>query len=58
MEEMRAFDFVSICHFMHKSLGITYNLSQALQRTSQDVVNVMCFVGIAKSRLQKLRDSG
>jgi hypothetical protein len=43
---------------MHRSLGITYDLSQALQRKSQDVVNAMYLVGIAKSRLQKLRDSG
>jgi hypothetical protein len=51
MEEMRTFDFVFIYHLMHKSLGITYDLSQVLQRKSQDIVNVMCLVGIAKSRL-------
>jgi hypothetical protein len=55
---MRTFDFVFICHLMHKSLGITYDLSQALQHKSQDVVNAMCLVGIAKVQLQKLRDSG
>jgi hypothetical protein len=43
---------------MHKSLGIIYDLSQALQRKSQEVMNAMCLVGIAKFRLQKLRDSG
>jgi hAT family C-terminal dimerisation region len=58
MEEMQTFDFVFIYHLMHKSLGITYDLSQALQRKSQDVVNAMCLVGIAKSQLQKLRDGG
>jgi hypothetical protein len=58
VEEIRTFDFVFTCHLMHKSLGITYDLSQTLQRKSQDVVNAMCLVGIARVRLQKLRDSG
>jgi hypothetical protein len=51
MKEMLTFDFVFICHLMHKSLGITYDLLQALQRKSQDVVNAMCLVWIVKFRL-------
>jgi hypothetical protein len=30
VEEMRTFNFVFICHLMHKSLDITYDLSQVL----------------------------
>jgi hypothetical protein len=46
VKEMRTFNFVFICHLMHKSLGITYDLSQALQRKSQDVVNVIVWWGL------------
>ncbi|XP_031259938.1 uncharacterized protein LOC116118104 [Pistacia vera] len=41
---------------MSKVLGITYDLSQALQRKDQDLLNAMQFVQISKYRLHKLRN--
>ncbi|XP_057990623.1 uncharacterized protein LOC131172999 [Hevea brasiliensis] len=45
-------------HLMRNILGITYELSQALQGKDQDIVNVMTLVKIAKQRLQAMRDEG
>ena len=42
---------------MRKVLSITSNLSQALQRKDQDIVNVMMLVKHSKRRLQTLRDN-
>ncbi|XP_058753516.1 uncharacterized protein LOC131626697 [Vicia villosa] len=39
-------------------LGISNELSQALQRKDQDIVNAMKLVDITKQRLQALRDDG
>ena len=39
-------------------LGITNELSQALQMKDQDIVNAMTYVQVSKRRLQRLRDSG
>ena len=39
-------------------LGINNELSQALQRKDQDIVNAMKLVDISKQRLQVLRDDG
>ena len=39
-------------------LGISNELSQALQRKDQDIVNAMKLVDISKQRLQVLRDDG
>jgi hypothetical protein len=39
-------------------LGITKELSQALQRKEQDIMNAVSLVTIAKFRLQDLRDNG
>lgn len=43
---------------MKKILKISNDLSQALQRKDQDIVNVMKLVGVSKEQLQnmKLRD--
>ncbi|KAJ9129148.1 hypothetical protein P3X46_034066 [Hevea brasiliensis] len=43
---------------MRNILGITYELSQTLQRKYQDIVNAMTLVKIAKQRLQSMRDEG
>ena len=42
---------------MRKVLGITRELSQALQRDDQDIVNAMSLVKVSKTRLQLLRDN-
>ncbi|KAM1022634.1 hypothetical protein ACFX2H_043156 [Malus domestica] len=41
---------------MRLILGITNELSQALQKKDQDIVNVMALVEVCKQRLQSLRD--
>ena len=41
---------------MKTILGITNDLSQALQRKNQDIVNAMTLVKITKQQLQRMRD--
>ncbi|XP_031285388.1 zinc finger MYM-type protein 1-like [Pistacia vera] len=53
---MENFEFVFLLFLMKKVLGITYELSQALQRKDQDLLNAMQFVQISKRRLHKLRN--
>ncbi|XP_031250403.1 uncharacterized protein LOC116108288 [Pistacia vera] len=53
---MENFEFVFLLFLMKKVLGITYELSQALQRKDQDLLNVMQFVQISKCWLHKLRN--
>ena len=36
---MQSFEFIFILHLMKNILGITHELSQALQRSDQDIVN-------------------
>ncbi|KAL4565530.1 hypothetical protein LXL04_029628 [Taraxacum kok-saghyz] len=51
-----SFDFIFCLHFMKKLLGITNDLSQALQSKDQCIVNAMNLVRICKVQLQMLRD--
>ncbi|KAJ9545408.1 hypothetical protein OSB04_025115 [Centaurea solstitialis] len=55
---LQSFDFVCCMHLMKTLLGITNELSQALQRKEQDIINAMNLVGVCKKQLQTLRDSG
>jgi hypothetical protein len=48
---MQMFEFVFLLHLMRKSLLITNDLSQILQRKDQDIVNAMRLVKNAKIRL-------
>ena len=43
---------------MRSILGITNELSQALLRKDQDIVNAMTLVQVSKQRLQMTRESG
>ena len=43
---------------MKNVLGITNELSQALQRKDQDILNAMKLVEISKLRLQAMREDG
>ena len=45
-------------HLMKGVLGISNELSQALQQKDQDIVNAMKLVDISKQRLQVMRDDG
>ncbi|XP_057496717.1 uncharacterized protein LOC130781532 [Actinidia eriantha] len=55
---IQQFDFVFNLHLMKAILAITNELSQALQRRDQDIVNAMHLVEISKKRLQCMRDEG
>jgi hypothetical protein len=43
---------------MKNIFGITNDLSQALQRKDQDIVNAMTLVKVTKGQLQRMRDDG
>ena len=55
---IQSFDFVFTLHLMKAILGITNELSKALQRRDQDIVNAMVLEKICKHRLQMMRDEG
>ncbi|KAK4286432.1 hypothetical protein QN277_002989 [Acacia crassicarpa] len=55
---METFEFVLLLHLMIKVLAITNELSQALQRKDQDIVNAMSLVKVSKVLLLKMRDNG
>ncbi|KAK9714795.1 hypothetical protein RND81_06G120700, partial [Saponaria officinalis] len=57
-DDMTSFEFVLVFHIMIQILGITNDLCQALQRKSQDILNVMHLVSNTKILIQKLRDDG
>ncbi|PIN08331.1 hypothetical protein CDL12_19093 [Handroanthus impetiginosus] len=54
---MQSFEFIFNLHLMRKVLKIPCELSQALQRDDQDIVNAMSLVKVSKTRLQLLRDN-
>ena len=58
LDSMQSFDFVFNLHLMKDILGITNELSQALQRNDQDIVNAMKLVGVCKQRLEIMRKNG
>ena len=58
LELMLSFNFVFCLHLMKNILRATDELSQALQRKDQDIVNVMNLVRLYKLQLQIMRQSG
>ncbi|CAN6717423.1 unnamed protein product [Malus baccata var. baccata] len=53
---IQTFDFLFHLFFMRLILRVTNELSQALQKKDQDIVNAMALVEVCKQRLQSLRD--
>ena len=53
---IQSFDFIFTFHLMKAILQITNELSKALQRRDQDIVNDMTLEKICKHRLQMMRD--
>ncbi|XP_031282900.1 zinc finger MYM-type protein 1-like [Pistacia vera] len=51
VDYMTSFDFAFNLHMMKNILGITFELSQALQRKDQDIINAMSLVHLSKRRL-------
>ncbi|XP_028088612.1 uncharacterized protein LOC114289148 [Camellia sinensis] len=58
LDSIQSFEFVFNLHLVKTILAITSELSQALQRKDQNIVNAMNLVQISKVRLQKMRKSG
>ena len=57
-DRITLFEFVFILHLMIDIMEITYDLCQALQRQSKDIVNAMHLVSTTKILIQKLREDG
>ena len=55
---METFEFVIVLHLMLRVLGLTNDLSQALQQKDQNIVCAMNMIVSVKSLLQKFRDDG
>ena len=58
VKKMETFEFVFILHFLMNLLSITNELSKALQRKDQDIVEAMNLIMDVKERLQDMRDNG
>ncbi|XP_058726744.1 uncharacterized protein LOC131598130 [Vicia villosa] len=58
LNTLQSFEFIFKLHLMRNILGITNDLSQALQRKDQDIVNAMTFVKVSRERLQNMREYG
>ncbi|CAI0560943.1 unnamed protein product [Linum tenue] len=57
LNQLDTFDFAFMLKLMIHVLAITNELSLALQRKDQDIVNAVHLVSVAKYRLQQMRDS-
>uniref|UniRef100_A0A7N0TD09 TTF-type domain-containing protein n=1 Tax=Kalanchoe fedtschenkoi TaxID=63787 RepID=A0A7N0TD09_KALFE len=53
-----SFDFVFMAHLMLYIFGYTNQLSNALQKKDQDIINAMTLVSLTKEKLQSLRTDG
>ncbi|XP_042405026.1 zinc finger MYM-type protein 1-like [Zingiber officinale] len=58
LESILSFDFAFNLHLMKHVLGISSELSTALQKKDQDIVNAMDLVQVCKHRLQNMREDG
>ncbi|XP_059669396.1 uncharacterized protein LOC132314568 [Cornus florida] len=58
LEFIQSFNFIFCLHLMRAVLGITNDLSKALQRKDQDIVVTMSLVKLSKVQLQRMRESG
>ncbi|KAM3001133.1 hypothetical protein FF2_037459 [Malus domestica] len=58
MRDIRTFEFVFHLFLMKVILGLTNDLSQALQRKDQEIVNAMALVKSCKEKLHWMRNNG
>ena len=56
MRSILSFEFVFALHLMKNILRIINELSIALQKKNQDIVNVMDLVKVSKQKLQVMRE--
>ncbi|VVA38852.1 PREDICTED: zinc finger MYM-type 1, partial [Prunus dulcis] len=57
LRDIQSFEFVFCLFFMRSILGVTNDLSQALQRKDQDLGNAMTLVKDCKDQLQRMREN-
>ncbi|XP_073153457.1 uncharacterized protein [Henckelia pumila] len=55
---MGKYEFIFQMHLMKNILAVTNDLSQALQRKDQDIVNATILIISSKQQLQTMRDDG
>lgn len=55
---LQSFDFIFMLYMMVEILGITNDLSLALQRRDQDLLNAISLVNDTKKQLQEMRNEG
>ncbi|XP_074591761.1 uncharacterized protein LOC141847605 [Curcuma longa] len=58
IDKMENYEFVFVMHFMKYLLGITNELSLALQQKNQNMVLAVSLIKTMKVRLQKFREEG
>ncbi|XP_048447464.1 zinc finger MYM-type protein 1-like [Pyrus x bretschneideri] len=56
LRDIQTFEFVFLLFFMKSILGITNDLSQALQKNDQEIVNAMALVNTCKEQLLYIRN--
>ena len=54
----KSFEFVFMAHLMRTVLGYTADLSHALQKRDQDIVNAVDLIFLTKIQLQQMRENG
>ncbi|GLT86945.1 hypothetical protein SLE2022_050520 [Rubroshorea leprosula] len=55
-KQLQTFDFIFLLHLMKSVLVKTNDLSQALQKKDQDIINAMKLVKLTKELLEKMRN--
>ncbi|XP_042423298.1 zinc finger MYM-type protein 1-like [Zingiber officinale] len=58
IDKMESYEFMFVMHLMKSLLGITNELSHALQQKDQNIVLAVSLIKTMKDRLQKLREEG
>ncbi|XP_024642232.2 zinc finger MYM-type protein 1-like [Medicago truncatula] len=58
LDVLQSFDFIFMLYMMVEILGITNDLSLALQRRDQDLLNAISLVNDTKKQLQEMRNEG
>lgn len=55
---LQSFDFVFILYMMIEILGFINDLSEALQKRDQDILNPLSLVNASKQKLREMRNNG
>ncbi|KAH1227879.1 Zinc finger MYM-type protein 1 [Glycine max] len=58
LDMLQSFDFIFMLYMMVKILGFTNDLSVALQKRDQDLLNALSLVKATKEELQEMRNGG